>query len=185
MTTEYRLAFGSGINLDTANHLRSRIATIIEKPDFGALTIMFSSEGGGTDQSLALFNFLQALPIPVHMHAMGHVGSVAVPLFLAGATRTASENSRFFFHEYDWGFGERQTLDRIDEATQRLRSDIELARTILKARSKVTADLLGTLDGTNRPAIIKPQDAKKLGIVDDVRELPKTGAQGMAIAVWT
>jgi len=50
---EYRLIFGVNINIETANNLRSRIATILERGDFGSLTILFSSEGGSTDHSLA------------------------------------------------------------------------------------------------------------------------------------
>ena len=86
--TEYRLVFGVDIYSEAVNNLRARIADIIERDDFGALTILFSSEGGSTDNSLALFNFLTQLPVPVHMHAMGHIGSAAVPVFLAGSKRT-------------------------------------------------------------------------------------------------
>jgi len=82
--TEYRLTFASYVDLKEANNLRSRIATILERPDFGALTILFSSEGGSTDQSLSLFNFITDLRISIHMHAVGHVGSASVPVFLAG-----------------------------------------------------------------------------------------------------
>jgi ATP-dependent protease ClpP protease subunit len=184
MATEYRLAFGVHINHDAANNLRRRIASILERPDFGALTILFSSEGGGTDYSLELFNFISGLPVPVHMHGIGHIGSAAVPVFMAGTRRTCSSFSRFFFHEYDWGFSEHQTLHRIDEAVQRLRSDIALARQIISSRSKVPTTILDTLDGSTPPAIVDPQAAKAYGLVEDVCELDKSGSQEMTVAVW-
>ena len=79
--------------------------------------ILFSSQGGSTDQGLALYNFIRELPVPIHMHAVGHVGSMAIPVFVAGDRRTATPVSRFFFHAYQWGFEGRQTCDGIAEAT--------------------------------------------------------------------
>jgi ATP-dependent protease ClpP protease subunit len=181
---EFRLTFGVNINLDSANNLRARIARILERADFGSLTLLFSSEGGSTDHSLQLFNFISQLPVKVHMHGMGHIGSAAVPLFLAGGRRTCSPFARFFFHQYDWGFAERQTLHRIDEAVQRLRSDISMARQIIQSRTDVPKNILDALDGGAAPVIVDPKHAKALGIVHDVSELPQTGENGRKVAVW-
>jgi ATP-dependent protease ClpP protease subunit len=137
--TEYRIVFANFINLETANVLRSRIVGALTQHDFGSLTIMFSSEGGSTDQSMSLYNFIRQLPTGVHMHAMRHVGSAAFPVFLAADKRTSAKNARFFLHEYDWGFGGNQTLHRIQEATERLRSDIELAKNIIQSRTTIPA----------------------------------------------
>jgi ATP-dependent protease ClpP protease subunit len=183
--TEYRLSFASNIYLDQANHLKARIATILERADFGALTILFSSEGGNTDQSLALFNFLSSMPISFRMHAVGHVGSASVPVFLAAPTRSCAPLARFFFHEYDWGFDGRQTLRRINEAVQRLNNDIQMAREIIKTRTKAGADILQALDGTASPKVLLPEEAKRLGFIDEVCDLGKTGPDGMPVAVWT
>jgi ATP-dependent Clp protease protease subunit len=179
--TEYRLAFASEITPDSANTFRSRVATILEKGDFASLTILFSSVGGSTDQSIALFNFVSQLPAPVHMHAMGHIGSAAIPVFLAANERTCGHHARFFVHEYDWGFSERQTLHRIDEAVKRLRSDIELARKIIESRTEIPADVLKALDGGAPSTIIAPEQAKAFKIVNKICELSTVGK----IAVWT
>lgn len=181
---EYRLTFASNINIDTADTLRSRIAIILEKADFGALTLLFSSEGGNTDQSLALYNYLSALPVPFQMHAMGHVGSASIPVFLSSPNRTCATHARFFFHEYYWGFEGQQTLKRITEASQRLTSDIELAGKIIKAQTKAGADLLQCIDGTSAPRILMPEEAKSLGFVNEVCDLGKTGPNGMPVAIW-
>ena len=160
---EYRLVFGSGINLETANNLRSRICQILERPDFGSLVIMFSSEGGSTDQSLALFNFISQLPVSVRMHAVGHVGSAAIPVFLAGTRRTSSLLARFFFHEYDWGFDTRQTLNRIEEAATRLRSDVDLSREIIKTRTQVLPRFSKRWTGKPRLPLYPPRRLNRLG----------------------
>lgn len=179
-TTEYRIAFANPINLETTNILRSRIVGAIGNPDFGSLTVLFSSEGGSTDQSMALYNFIRQLPTPVHMHAMGHVGSSSFPVFLAADRRTAAEQARFFLHEYDWGFAGQQTLHRIQEATDRLKSDIGLAKEIIGSRTKIPTQMLGAISGDAPPAIITPDEAKRFGIVQEVGDLGKTGR----VAVW-
>ena len=182
---EYRLGFGSDIDLPGANVLRARICQILERADFGSLVIMFSSDGGSTDQSLSLFNFLSQLPVPVRMHAVGHVGSTAIPVFLAGSARTSSPLARFFFHEYDWSFTGRQTLLRIDEAVKRLRGDIYLARQIIQARTQVPSEILQALDGRSPSAVLSPEEAKAFGLVDDVYNISELGSNGMRVAVWS
>ena len=185
MRVEYRLAFGSIINVETANNLRTRICQILERQDFGALVVMFSSDGGSTDQSLELFNFIRQLPVPIGMHAVGHVGSAAIPVFLAGETRTGSPMSRFFLHEYDWTFKGRQTLNRIEEAVQRLRSDIEISRQIIETRTQVPGNILEALDGRSTPEILSAEQAKTHGFIDEVLELGQHGLDGMNVSVWS
>jgi hypothetical protein len=57
--TEYRIVFPDSVTIDTANILRSRIVGALSQQDFGSLTILFSSEGGSTDQSMSLYNFIR------------------------------------------------------------------------------------------------------------------------------
>ena len=180
---EYRLAFGSYINVETANNLRAQICNVLARDDFGDLIIMFSSDGGDTDQSIALFNFINRLPVPVRMHAIGHVGNTAIPVFLAAKNRTAEPSARFFFHEYDWGFVGRQTLNRIDEALKRLRSDIETAQEIIKARTNVPADVLKSIDGGAASSLITVDQAKSFGLINDICSIRETGRDGMKVAV--
>src|SRR5712691_9151155 len=111
--------------------------------------------------------------------------SASIPVYLAGCKRTAAPLSRFFFHEYDWEFDGRQTLRRIDEAVKRLRSDIEMARTIIKTRTKAGADVFDALDGTAGPAILNADQAKSIGLVDEVCELRHPIPNGTPIAMWT
>lgn len=184
--TDFRLVFNGSIYEPQCNALRNRIAQLFERPDCSSLTLVFSSEGGSTDQALALYNFIRILPRPIHVHADGHVGSAAVPVFLAGHTRTCSPHSRFFFHAYDWGFEGRQMTDRIEEALKRLDSDIGLSRDIAAKNTRIGAARLDELyRRTPVPTIFTPDEAKALGIVEDIIELNPTGAIQPGVAVWT
>jgi ATP-dependent protease ClpP protease subunit len=182
--TEYRLPFDLGIDSDSASFLRNQIAAILTQKDFGSLTILFSSGGGSTSTSLSLFNFITQLPVPVHMHSTGHVGSSAVPLFAAGSKRTCSPLARFYIHEYHWSFDGEQVYTRVEAALMQLDSDIKFARYIMGSRYRLPPELLNALDGRAKPAILEPPDAKKYGIVEDILELAKTGPDGMNVAIW-
>ena len=181
----YRLTFATDISVSSANNLRMCIANALVKSDFGSLTVQFASEGGNPDQSRALYNFIRLLPTPIRMHAIGHVGSSGIPVFLAGHRRTCEPTARFFVHEYDWTFVGRQTLQRIDESVQRLPGDIEFARQVIERHTKASPDLLKALDGTAAATVLPPEEAKTLGFIDEVCELGNTDADGMPIETWT
>ena len=100
-------------------------------------------------------------------------------------TRTSAPFARFFFHEYHWVFNGRQTLNRIDEAVNRLRSDIELSRKIIETRAQVPAEILQTLDGRSPSTVLSPEEAKAFGLVEEVGDLSESGDGGMRVAVWS
>jgi ATP-dependent protease ClpP protease subunit len=183
---QYRLVFNGGIYLQSANALRHRVADILGRADCEGLTILFSSEGGSTDEGIALYNFIKDLPRPVNMHAVGHVGSMGVPVFCAGAVRTCSPISRSFFHTYDWGFDGRQTLERIDEAVIRLKSDIQLSSEIVGRHSNIDADTLAKYYGTAAtPTVMTPKEAVEKGLCSEITELNPNGEHQANIATWT
>lgn len=168
--TEYRLVFGHNITPDTASVLKDQICKTLSHKDFGNLVVMFSSIGGNTNQSIALFNFIRSLTFPIHMHAMGHVGSAAIPVFLAADKRTAEPLARFHFHEYHWNFDGAQTLNSIEEASNLLRNDIQAAQKIICDRTRLTDgdDIIKAVDGTKPSATIEAKEAVPHGIIDDI-----------------
>jgi ATP-dependent protease ClpP protease subunit len=183
--SEFRLVVGDFIFQQQVAHYRNQIAQIIERPDFGELTLLLSSEGGSTDQSVAFYNFLRQLPVPVHIHATGHVGSAANIVYQAGHRRTAATFSRFFFHQYDWGFDQRQTFRGLEEAVQRLQADIGMAQSILKEHTRLTDEFLAALDGQSEPKILNPAQAVGHGVADQVLDLPKKRDDDLQVQVWT
>lgn len=185
MGMEYRLFFGSDIDTGSANRLRAQICNILSRDDFGELTILFSSDGGNTDQSLALHYFIDQIAVPLRMHAVGHVGSAAIPVFLASKNQTAEPSARFFFHEYHWTFEGSQTLNRIHEAVQRLGSDIDAAKKIIRARTDIPDDILHSVDGSAGSSLIEAKDAKRYGLIDDLLSLGTSGRDGTDFKTWS
>ena len=68
------------------------------------LQVHISSDGGHTDDAFALYNFFKSLALPVAMHNIGNVESMAVIVYLAGSRRLAASNARFKIHSLHWGF---------------------------------------------------------------------------------
>ena len=183
MKTEYRVVFNNGIYTDPANILRTRICEVLNKPDFGDLVILFSSSGGDTYEALSLFSFIVQLPVSVRMHAIGHVGSAAVPVFLAGNDRTGEPLCRFLIHPYDWAFNGSETLNGIKEKALILEHDINTSRKIIKSRTQVPDGALDAIDGKAESALFHATEAVSLGLIDDVVSLGKAGSNGMEV-VW-
>ncbi|MEX2587635.1 MAG: ATP-dependent Clp protease proteolytic subunit [Actinomycetota bacterium] len=184
---DYRVVFNGNLNRASANALRSRVAEALEQPDLDRLTVVLSSEGGSTREGLALYHFLRVLPHPVEVHAAGHVGSAAVPVFLGGRRRTCAPVSRFFFHAFRWSFGEgSQSLDQIDEASQRVVHDTRLAREIAERHTKIPPEELDALYGRQaRPVIVDPDKAIEWGLADQIVELNPEGAEQSDVRLWT
>ena len=184
--THYRLAFNGSIYEKQSNALRLRVGEIIARKDFGDLTIMFSSNGGSTEEGVGLYNFMRELPVPIHMHAVGHIGSMGVPVFLAGGRRTATPISRFFFHPYHWSFEGKQTCTAIEEASIQLDNDIALCRRIAERHCSFPVEILSKLYSRNPiPTIYTPDEALEFGLIEEVIELNPQGIVQQDVALWT
>lgn len=182
----YRLVFNGPIKAPPGNALRARVANILEQTDFESLTVIFSSEGGDTREGLSLYNFFRSLPQPVAMHAAGHVDSMAVPVFLAGATRTCSPTSRFYFHPFSWTFDSSQRLDGLDDVGERFMNDVISARRIVTERATLPDDLAESLYGRgSRPVVADAAKAVEWGLAEDVTELNPKGESQANTALWT
>lgn len=182
----YHLVFNGMLYNQQTNAMRNRIAQIFERPDFEELTLLFSSEGGSTDEGVSLYNFIRSLPKPIHIHAVGNVGSMGIPVFLAGHRRTCTPYSRFSFHAYDFMFEGRQMSDRIVEALQRLDSDVSISRQIVEQHTTIPPEKLDTLYGrAPTPTIMLPDEAIEFGLVEEIVELNPKGEVQPNVAVWT
>lgn len=182
----YRLAFNGPVKPNPGNALRARTASIVERDDFESLTVLFSTEGGDTREGLSLYNFFRSLPCPVRMHACGHVDSMGVPVFLAGATRTCSPVSRFYFHPFAWTFDTAQRLEGMDDVARRFESDVDAARRIVAEHAQLPPQMLETLYGRgSRPTVADPETALSWGLVSAVEELNARGDVQAGVALWT
>ncbi len=136
------------------------------------ITILFSSDGGSTDDGMALYTYLKALPVKLTMHAVGFVRSMAVPVFLAAEQRLASENARFIFHGYTWTtpIPEAASLTTLEERTLSLEDAVAWTKEVVKATTKLTDREFESMHLFDRPRIFRPTDCAEWGIVSQVIE---------------
>jgi len=142
---KHLIHFVCPINQTTVGRL---IATANDAVRQGAteLEIHFSSGGGSLEYGLAAYNFLRSLPVPVHMHNIGSVESVAVIIFLGANKRTACEHSRFLLHQFSWTFaGNEVPYTKLTESVSSLELDITRYKDIFRERT----------NGTQMPALAK------------------------------
>lgn len=121
------------------------------------LEIHISSDGGSNDQGFAVYHFLRSLPVPIVMHCIGNVESMAVIMFLAGSERVITPHGKIKIHPMHWGFpGGTVDHDRLAEYIVSLDFDAERYANIFNERTQ----------GSNEPVNVRAHlmgQAKLLG----------------------
>lgn len=164
------VTFNGQITIPSSNNLRNVLSILLNQ---GAeeITILFSSSGGSVDDGIALFAYIRSFPVKVNIHAMGVVGSIALPVFLSAHNRFASKHSRFFFHEFQQGVGTPiATRAMIDEWSTLMSNALDWYRQILKTETKLTDSDIDNMKLLKDPYSMSPSEALKYEIVRDVLE---------------
>lgn len=136
------------------------------------IRIHFSSDGGSTSDSFALYNFLRSLPIPVVMHNLGTVESIAIVVFLAGERRLACPHTRFLIHSLHWNFN----AGRVDHARLRehlgsLDNDLERYVQVFSERTAAATQPLNIRSHLlGQEKILAPDEALAAGITYETAE---------------
>ncbi|NHQ88080.1 hypothetical protein HA050_18395 [Iodobacter sp. HSC-16F04] len=109
--TLHVIYFMRSINPDTLAGLQHATLSAL-KEGATELVILISSDGGNTDQGFAAYHFLRSLSIPVTMHCIGNIESMAVVMFLAGTKRLIVPHGKVKVHPMNWSF----TAGAVDHA---------------------------------------------------------------------
>ncbi|MCO5083090.1 MAG: ATP-dependent Clp protease proteolytic subunit [Rhizobiaceae bacterium] len=100
------------------------------------MTIYLSCEGGTNDQGFAAYNFLRSLPVPLTMHGISNVESMAVILFLAADRRVIVPHGKVKIHPMHWGFnGGPVDHDRLAEYVESMDFDAKRYANIFAERT--------------------------------------------------
>lgn len=168
---ERYLTFFGPIVAPATNNFRAAICGMVNE---GAqkVTILFSSGGGSVDDGVALYTYLNAQPIEVTMHAVGVVGSVAIPVFLAGKKRLASKNARFFFHGYTWTHSQPNIVTKATMSEHAILLDwgMEWSKETVVAHTRLGSKDFETLKLYDHPYLMATSEATKFGLISGVTE---------------
>lgn len=132
----HTIHFMRRINADTLAALQNVALSALNQ---GAteLRIHISSEGGSNDQAFAAYHFLRSLPVPITMHCIGIVESMAVLMYLAGEKRIIVPHGKIKVHPMHWAFGAGTVdHDRLAEYVDSLDFDAKRYADIFDERTK-------------------------------------------------
>jgi len=66
------------------------------------ISLFINSSGGNVWEAMAIISTIESLKSEVHTYAMGHVGSCATLIFLAGKRRFILPKATLMLHEIEW-----------------------------------------------------------------------------------
>lgn len=165
------LTFSGPIHPSATQGLRAALCVMVNE---GAkkITILFASGGGSTEDGMALYTYLKALPVKLEMHATGFVSSMAIPVFLAAPSRRASINARFFFHEFSWTYGQPTELTQtsMKDHSVQLETARSWAVQITQENMNLPQQDFERLRLFEEPLLIDPGRAAEIGLISEVTE---------------
>ena len=106
------ISYYDAISEPKARALMQACTQAIDQTKPSRLYFLFSSSGGSVDAGITLYNFLRALPIPVIMHNVGSIESIANVVFLAADERYATPHATFLLHGITWNFAQGTQLSQ-------------------------------------------------------------------------
>jgi ATP-dependent protease ClpP protease subunit len=160
------------INADTLAGLQNVTLSALQQ---GAteLQIHISSDGGSNDQGFAAYHFLRSLPVPLTMHCIGNVESMAVVMFLAGKNRLIVPHGKIKIHPMHWGFpGGTVDHDRLSEYVASLDFDAKRYADIFEEQT----------NGAKEPVDVRAHLAGQAKLLDATAAVAAGIATGIADA---
>lgn len=133
--------------------------------------LLLSTPGGSVASGITVYNMLRSLPITLTTYNMGNVDSIGNVIYLAGQKRIAVPASRFMFHGVgitingQTRFEEKNLLEILGN----MRNDQGLIAKIIQERTNMKTSEVHKL--FLRAAFLTADDAKKRGIVHEVRDV--------------
>lgn len=83
---------------DVSTSFKDVVDTLNANPGFDSIECIIRSGGGSVETGMAIYDLLKGWNVPIHTKAIGMCGSIATVIFLAGDTRSISNNCPFFIH---------------------------------------------------------------------------------------
>jgi ATP-dependent Clp protease protease subunit len=140
-----------------------------ERPEM--LNLVITSPGGDLNAAFALIDVMRGSAIPIRTIGLGQIASAGLMIFIAGdkGMRILTPNTSILSHQYSWGaIGKEHelfaTVKEFDLTTKKMIQHYKKSTGLSEA--KIREILLPPQD-----VWLSPQEAKKLGLCDDVKDL--------------
>ena len=128
--------------------------------DKSPIKIYVNSDGGAFEDGFALADTIRTSQIPVETYCIGRAYSVALPIFMAGATRYVYSHSSVMFHGV--------SLDDAGGTAKSLRSTVDgadksntMMMDFISSRCKIPLSMLKSAVEKNKDLYLYPEDMIK------------------------
>jgi ATP-dependent Clp protease, protease subunit len=130
------------------------------------VSIYINSPGGYVDQTLAIYDTMQAMGSPVSTYCIGQAASGGAILLMAGTKgrRFILPNAKVMLHQPSGGVGGQAEDIRI-QAEEILRDKERLANIIAKHTGR---DVATIIEDTERDRFLTAEEAVEYGVVDEI-----------------
>jgi ATP-dependent protease ClpP protease subunit len=108
----------------------------------GGIYLCLSSPGGLVGDGIYLYNHIRALPIPVTVHNIGTVASIAVAIYCAAGARLCSGHGIFLIHPTTVNNPGNRTAEELKTGVTSALADDKRTENILRERTSMPNQLL-------------------------------------------
>lgn len=132
----------------------------------------FSSDGGDLSTGFAAYNFIRSLPVPISVHNMGNIESIAIMLYLACDKRFTVPSGKFKLHAFNWNFSSTSVdHNRLAEASESLEFDVNRYTEIFNERTQGACEPINIKDHLlGRALILDAVAAVRSKIATDIAD---------------
>lgn len=172
--------FMKSINPDTLAGLQNVTLSAI-KDGATEIQIHISSDGGNNDQGFTAYNFLKSLSVPLTMHCIGNIESMAVIMFLACRKRIIVPHGKVKIHPMHWGFSAGQIdHDRLAEFVSSLDFDANRYADIFEENTQSASEIVNVREHlAGKAKLLTSDEAIKAGIAHEIKnaEVPQNAVK--------
>ena len=140
-----------------------------ERPEI--MNLIITSPGGDLNAAFALIDVMRGSAIPIRTIGLGQIASAGLMIFIAGekGMRILTPNTSILSHQYSWGaIGKEHelfaTVREFDLTTKKMIQHYKKSTGLTE--TQIREVLLPPQD-----VWLSPQEAKKLGLCDDIKDL--------------
>lgn len=133
------------------------------------LNLVISSGGGDLGAAFALVDIIKGSKIPIATTGIGEVGSAALLIFLTGSNRVLTPNTSILSHQFSW-FSEGKEHE-LFAAMKEFSLTQHRMLTHYKKCTKLSDDDIKKYLLPPQDIWLTAEEAQKLGICDDIKEM--------------
>jgi ATP-dependent Clp protease, protease subunit len=136
---------------------------------FDRVHLLFNSLGGYTADGIFLYNHFRSMPIPITIHAIGNVASIALAVYVGGERRLCSKHAIFMTHPTSVpSSAEGMAWERLKASMEAAFAEDNRTEDILRERSSLDESTLA--QRRFRDVHFSAEDAVKFGIAHETQE---------------